>query len=250
MAVIFWLLSKRVSGDQPTRPPCRGKHIIITTNRQCKCMEQYPFGDPYSDEGCFSCNPVCHPDALCVSPDKCKCKAGFLGDGVYNCTKPIPELLSMDRQTCIAGGEDLLLLKVGSPENFTPPTAFCNFGPRIVEAVTFNASYFACKCPDMLPAETHARVSYDGDLWSLESIPISINAPSFSSYDAFCISLCCIFFATAAILVVSIVRRRKSGQLAQMEDALPLNRWHMHQAQHEMMKETNFFAFLINILFN
>ena len=150
---------------------CRGINTIRVNKTKCRCVDSFPFGDPYK-EGCYKCIDQCNASAKCAFPGRCVCKKGLYGDGVFKCEVPRAIIAegAESKEYSSSGGETLVIMLKPYPR-FTPIKGFCNFeGKAIVKANATDASYLGCLTPSLDPGVYKVFASFDNVTWSEKSI--------------------------------------------------------------------------------
>lgn len=147
---------------------CPGKNTFIDKDGMCSCIEGMPFGDPYSDIGCFNCNKTCHAKGECVDSDICSCMPGYVGDGIISCIPHFPLPISANPSSCAVNdnAEIVITLENDTSSHFV----FCKFGTTMVSGELLTNRTMKCLAPVGESGNVELRVSDDSNDWNLPGI--------------------------------------------------------------------------------
>ncbi|EAY20097.1 hypothetical protein TVAG_366050 [Trichomonas vaginalis G3] len=151
---------------------CKGPNTYKDVNGTCTCLKNFPFGDPYSQQGCYVCNDQCHDNAKCIFPGKCECVDGLIGDGKSHCDLPIPKLLSVSPSKVSKINPTIITAEYEISSNFTAIAGYCRIGTLISKAEKVSRREFKCK---VIPSETpiqRVSISFDNISWTEEALYI------------------------------------------------------------------------------
>ena len=230
---------------------CTGNNSFVNDDGKCECKNNFPFGDPNTELGCWNCDPACDSNAICYQQDKCKCLPGFYRFGTNNklCRRPIPELLTAEPQTGPTSGGTKVILQIKSPTNHSITRAFCRFGPFSVPAKFTNNTIFICVSPFCKKGKMPLAVSFDSSNWSEQKIFFDYYSDQFSAYNCILFSILILIISMILIIIIWFLKSNKDF-LFQSEETLPLNQWHMNQEQGNATEEKGFLDFMKNIVFS
>lgn len=230
---------------------CIGNNSIINDLGKCECKSSFPFGDPNSTLGCWNCDPACVPNAVCYQPNKCKCLPGFFKFGINNksCRHPIPELLLANPQVGPTTGGTKVVLKIKTPPGYKIIQAFCRFGPFSVPAKFTNDTMLICSSPICKKGKVPLAVSFDSSRWSEQIFFFKYYHTRYSAYNIILLFILILILLLILIIIIWLLKSRKEF-LAQSEEMLPLNQWHMNQEQGPITEEKGFWDFMKNIVLN
>lgn len=239
------------SSDDVDDIKCIGNNTFVTIIGKCRCKKNFPFGDPNSERGCWNCNPPCGSNSICYEANKCKCLPGFYKykANSESCRLPIPEILSADPQNGPTSGGTKVVLEIKSPLDHKITDAFCRFGPFSVRAEISNNSSIICISPFCKKGKMPLAVSFDSSRWSEEKFFFSYYSDQISAYNCILLFTSIFIFSLIGILIIWFLKSNKEF-LAQSEETLPLNQWHMNQGQEIAADEKGFLDFMKNIVFN
>lgn len=169
MLFILFIEQRVPKGDYDE---CQGPHTLAKGNGTCVCLPNFPFGNPYSKQGCYTCVDQCNDKALCIFPGKCACINGLVGDGIQNCSIPIPKLTSVDPVKISKSSITYITAEYEIPTNYTTISGFCKIGNTISKAVKITRSGFKCEVkPSDIPIQ-RVSISFDNNTWTEETFYI------------------------------------------------------------------------------
>lgn len=174
MIFIFSLL---YSEDQFTKKEfdeCSGPNTLRDKDGNCTCLPNFPFGDPYSKQGCYICVEQCNERAICVFPGKCSCVNGLVGDGKKSCEYPIPKLVSVDPAKVQKNSAAEIDVKYAISTNFSAVYGYCKIGSTYSLAIRVSDNTFTCKfLPTDIPIQ-RISISFDNKTWTEEQFYIQL----------------------------------------------------------------------------
>lgn len=145
----------------------------------------------------------CHRAADFID-GKCKCTNGLVGDGIYKCYAPAPQLINLSRKSAPFKKPFRITARILETE-YIPISAWCSINDVIMKAEVLSTSEIRCSAPPIV-RETTVKISYDAIEWSNEiKLP---NKGRFS--DAFLIFMkTTIYGLVALVFVLSLYKLRK-----------------------------------------
>lgn len=154
-----------------TSEPCPGPNTRRTKWGYCTCQEGFPYGEPDSVKGCWTCDPFCHNYASCVYPGRCECDKRYKGDGVNNCDAVFPRIVAMtpldgfaDRPTEV----NISYIYDVEETDYSYLRAYCRFGLIFVVADNVTNTTITCTSPARPPQTVNVAISFDQVTWSKE----------------------------------------------------------------------------------
>ena len=93
---------------------------------ECVCAIGF-FGDsPVSARGCWKCDPLCHSQAECIFPGRCRCTGGLIGDGINECKSP--EINYAEKAEIVQkAGYKAINIYFDAPFDYVPYHTYCKF---------------------------------------------------------------------------------------------------------------------------
>ncbi|OHT17331.1 hypothetical protein TRFO_12499 [Tritrichomonas foetus] len=204
-------------------------HKIIECNRpntykrddgECSCLPSHPFGDPDSFEGCFNCNTPCHKYAECISPDKCKCKPSFNGDGIISCLPIFPLPVSASPNFSYVYGGCQINITLQSETNTSQ--IFCRFGNTIVSGAMMSNHVVMCVAPFGAIGNVELRVSNNSNDWNLPGITFEYRYSHLTGIGNILSEIVIICIIALVIFLTVMVFRDKKSESSH-DDLQPLN---------------------------
>ncbi|EAY18046.1 hypothetical protein TVAG_113900 [Trichomonas vaginalis G3] len=125
-----------------------------------------------NNEDCWKCNSSCHSMAECVYPGNCICMHGLEGDGVNNCSVPVPHI---DFAKVSEQSENFPLfvtINYSTPNNFTPSNGYGLFRDRVLTCFLSGYPWIICQVPWSFHGKFDIQISFDAIRWS-NKYPIS-----------------------------------------------------------------------------
>lgn len=151
--------------------PCPGPNTRRTKWGYCTCLEGFPYGEPDSVRGCWTCDPFCHNYASCLYPGRCECDRRYKGDGVKHCEAILPRIVEMtpvdgfaDRPTQV----NISYIYDVAESDYTYVRAYCRFGLIFVVADNVTDKTITCTSPARPPQTVNVAISFDQVTWSNE----------------------------------------------------------------------------------
>lgn len=130
----------------------------------CVCKPGFWSNDP-TGRGCWPCNETCHENGWCELNGFCKCKKGYIGDGVNDCHLAAPEISEIIPARCEK--KDCIVTVMITGNKKVPNQAFCRFGDKIiVQSDVFDHTAISCNVPRLYTSVVKVSVSTDGVYWS------------------------------------------------------------------------------------
>lgn len=245
---LFHIYSAAKEENTSRHNKCKGPHTFINGTGFCECSADFPFGDPLSEIGCWTCNPPCDLNAHCYGPDQCRCNEGYIGDGLDVCEKPVPNLKGFTPKSAnIYGNEKITaLIHVNAP-NYTTNKGYCRFGPIIVEADTINTTHITCTTQKGKEGVFPISVSFDGVHWSTENYTFIFNNDKTSQ-----VTILFGFISCSLIIILGFFVfwyfHKTDRFMEQADEVLPLTKWHMNTPKITPQSEQTWLDFLWNII--
>lgn len=150
---------------------CEGQNTIKLPDGKCKCLDNFPFGNPYSKTGCYKCIDQCHEKAICAPPGKCKCIKGLVGDGKLRCDIPIPQIINVFPKQVSRAGGDVISINFTTESNYSAITGFCKFGNnQIIEGKVIDEYTINCIAPESALTAQRLSLSFDNISYTEEQI--------------------------------------------------------------------------------
>lgn len=146
---------------------CKGLNTIRNAKGECDCLPGFPYGDPTNAYGCWKCNDECHTNAQCVSPGKCKCIKGYIGDGVHACDIPVPHVKALNPENVTRKSESVNVI-FETETNFSAFSGFCRIGTTITLGEVISADTIQCQIPPAKQEVLSVAISFDNTTWSTE----------------------------------------------------------------------------------
>lgn len=141
---------------------CEGQNTIRLPDGKCKCLDNFPFGDPNSKDGCYKCFDQCHEKAICSPPGKCKCIKGLVGDGKLRCEIPKPQMIDIYPKKVSKAGGDVISVNYTTETNYSAIKSFCKFGNnQIIEGKIVNEHIMNCVAPASTMSAQRLSISLD-----------------------------------------------------------------------------------------
>ena len=166
MLISFFLLSI----ISKTGNYCIGNNTKMNWRGQCVCVNDFPFGDPESEYGCFNCNDICHIHANCVYPGICQCMKPYKGDGMLNCSVELPHIISVSPSIGSTDGGTNVSIQFSYRESLENKTGYCKFGPLTVKAEAIVNDTIICITPPHQRAFAFLSISFDTIAWSKDKV--------------------------------------------------------------------------------
>lgn len=226
---------------------CRGANTKITNEGKCECFNSNFYGDPNSPEGCLPCDIKCHRNGVCVGRDKCKCKRNYFGDGVKECRKPIPTILSYWPKV-IETENAAIFFHTKKVKEFNPTEIYCLTGSFITYGEILNRTYFKCDFPMNRRGIYSVRLSFDSEVWS-EGQRIENNSGNSASSSIYSYAVL-VFFAVTFFAAIYWNSTKSKEFKNESTEILPLNKWYIHQIQQEIGEENRISEFLSHLITN
>lgn len=123
----------------------------------CDCLEGYERDYPIKDRGCWTCNQTCHIHAICEYPGICRCRHGWVGDGISSCEIPLIELASI---TPLNSSDTLpltLSVTFHAANDFVPLHAYCKFNGQHVVSGLMEPQKQTIKC--LIPTQVKVGIA-------------------------------------------------------------------------------------------
>lgn len=163
--------------DDQNFSTCEGPHTIRTKEGLCQCEENFSFGDPFGEYGCWKCDHRCNSNATCTQSGECKCNMGFIGDGFRQCELAIPHLIgiSPSKGKHFGGDQIIAYFNISRHKDNSRlhlvSTVFCRFDSEVIEGQISSPGEALCITPKG-KGDTSARfsISFSGSHWS-HSLP-------------------------------------------------------------------------------
>ena len=150
---------------------CEGQNTLKLENGTCVCLPDFPFGNPYSKDGCFKCIDQCHEKAICVPPGKCKCINGLIGDGKTSCSIPTPQIVEVSPKSVPKDSKELINVQYKSESNYTAIKGYCKFGNTVYEAITItDNNIMKCLSPKSTSNAQRLSISFDNVTFTEDQI--------------------------------------------------------------------------------
>lgn len=185
---------------------CNGPNTRKGKKGFCECMDGFEHGDPSSRYGCYHCSSICHIKAECVYPGRCSCKNGMVGDGIKNCSIPVPTITRVDTLLVPAAGGENITVFYYTPTNYSQTYAYCKFGSIVVKGNILNDGELVCAVPPSTKQGLKLFVSFDSETWSTNNLVIMYQQKY--SWLSFFVKLF-MFLLTLAGIVYYIYKRQQ-----------------------------------------
>ena len=192
---------------------CTLNNTVPGPDGTCICKRGYVGPTPLTKHGCWTCSPICSPNALCHYPGYCRCRPGFYGDGVTGCrpsTDP-PELLDFSPRAARQNGRSFVTISFKPPANVTVETAFARFGNLVSPCSVPAPGTMTCVIPPG-SGTVSLQISLDGTHWST-STDVFTYLPGMISSSSF-LSIFTLACAIAAGILLACMRMRDQHQVA------------------------------------
>lgn len=168
---------------------------------QCECFPGFPFGNPDIKPGCWRCENICHPNAVCRYPGRCACPRGYHGDGISRCDKITLNLLDVNQTVGKSSGNEVILLKYEYKNGRKTNAMFCRFGSIYVQAESFTENSILCRTPQVMPGTYKIAISYNADMWSKSNF--TFRFVNDDEYDSIILLVAIIAFISISIIIFS-----------------------------------------------
>jgi hypothetical protein len=159
-----------VTSDVDGREPCPGPNTFRNAYGFCSCLNDFPYGEPDTEKGCWKCDPFCHAFAACLYPGLCQCEPRYHGNGVDRCDPILPQILSISPKEGYS--EEQTTVNVSYAFDVQGDTerkaAYCRFGLIYHTAEVVTASYIQCVAPPRPPQQVNLAISFDAVHWSTD----------------------------------------------------------------------------------
>ena len=149
---------------------CEGQNTLKLENGTCVCLPDFPFGNPYSKDGCFKCIDQCHEMAICAPPGKCKCINGLIGDGKTFCSIPNPQIVEVSPKKVQKDSKELVNVEFKTETNYTAIKGYCKFGNTVYEAITVTDNVMKCITPKSSQTALRLSISFDNVTFTEDQI--------------------------------------------------------------------------------
>lgn len=146
---------------------CPGINTIRNQDGKCECLPGFPFGNPVDGYGCWKCNSECHLNAQCVSPGKCVCLKGYIGDGITTCNVPVPHVKALAPEN-ITSKTEFINVVFETDTNFSAFSGFCRIGTTISLGEIISFDTIQCHVPPSTQSAMSVALSFDNVTWSTE----------------------------------------------------------------------------------
>jgi hypothetical protein len=194
------------------------------------------------------CRPKCHSLAICTRQNTCTCQPTYIGDGINRCVHPPPIVADFHPEQNAKTTH--FSFTISPVHAWNPTEIFCRFGPTILKGSLTNGTAVLCERPLMKGGIHPCGLSFDGNEWS--------TPPFLIEFISDRLALHCFVGGFLAVLIALIATTlqwmsTKCGRRATergYEEVMPLNKWHIHQAQPEGTDENTIVDFLLHMLLN
>ncbi|EAX96684.1 hypothetical protein TVAG_489670 [Trichomonas vaginalis G3] len=143
---------------------CSGPHTFTNVHGKCVCIPGYHGDWPIQTRGCWKCKSTCHRDAECLFTGGCRCMNGLIGDGIKECSIPVPKIVSFIPSGGVSDTNFVFDFLIET--NYKPYSAFCNASGILVSGELIGASSsINCTFPHNVDL-TRLSISFDRLHWS------------------------------------------------------------------------------------
>lgn len=207
-----------IHGKDPTRwgnefftmpnKGCKAPHTKKNNIGACVCENGYPYGDPTVLAGCYRCTFDCPENSHCAYPGKCRCKPGYIDEGIdHVCVAKAPELLSInpDYGRMLSSLTLNVTYKVDPRANFTK--GFLKLKNQLFDCTSdFSKNHtFNCNIKLGFPGTYEVALSFNNESWSKDYIEFTV-----VGYDLDNFILSIFILIVAAGIISGIIRFRKA----------------------------------------
>lgn len=154
-----FLIEQGYKLDEKGQIICGANAYLNETNKQCFCKDEFPFGDPFMQKGCFKCNNTCSQFATCEYPGNCNCNGEYEGNGI-KCIKPFPNILFLKRLN-----KSFIRLDINYYSDDELKQAYCKVGEKVVKSTNFSNTFIECNI-GKTGVDLDVSISKDGKIWS------------------------------------------------------------------------------------
>jgi hypothetical protein len=147
-------------------------------------------------------------------------------------------------------GRPHFFFTISPAKEWVPTEIFCRFGPTIIKGSFANTTEVLCERP-LIKGGTHpCALSFDADEWS--------SPPLLIEFAVDRLAIHCFVAGFGGVLIALILvtlnwMTTKCGRRTTdrgYEEVMPLNKWHIHQAQPEGAEENTVLDFLVHMILN
>ena len=130
----------------------------------CMCNNESYVGNPYTEEGCYTCKNVCSNYAFCSYPGVCQCFDQYTGNGskCYQITPDVNAIVELNTT-------HVLVRHIFRSDSHMT-TGFCKFNDAIVQATNITDDSMVCQIPVNLPDQSLFKISTNAESWSDEDV--------------------------------------------------------------------------------
>ena len=218
--LICFLLFHSQTKESEESYDCPGNNTFIDSDGLCACLPGFPFGDPYSETGCFNCNKTCHLYGECIETNICACKPGYVGNGESHCEPRFPLPISLTPSNCSINGGTKILIELEN-ETSNIENIFCKFGTTMVLGYMVTNKTLICIAPVGETGKIEVKVSDDSNDWNLPGIYFQYLQNDQIYIDYLITAVACFVIILIVVLTIYILNQDSNLPVVSDED-MPL----------------------------